>query len=191
MRSKTVNRLCSLRFQACPGHLAAYGADFLTPASRRAEQPSHSHEIVGGSREQRTEFCALHPSVSGLAEASDRLHPAKDLLDSLSAPLADGVGLVSSRPRIDRRATRLGRHMRRDPHAPDRLNKLPAVKSLVGANRRSVRLLLQHRHGLLALRRSRRLRDREIHAEAIAVLHQDMPGTGPQEAHRHPFGPSA
>src|SRR6266852_5556739 len=75
--------------------------------------------------------------VSGPAEASDGLHPAEDLLDTLADPLADGVADVSRDARVDGRPStpcRVAGYVRGHVHRTAVIHELEGVVALVTAD---------------------------------------------------------
>src|SRR5262245_14581575 len=82
------------------------------PATLRRRQLRDPHQVVRGTNEESCEL-GLHPTNEArLAEATDSFHPAPDLLDELSLPLAHGVASVARRSAAHGRAAALGNVLR-------------------------------------------------------------------------------
>src|SRR3954452_23700657 len=78
---------------------------FAVSSRGGCEQFCHAQEIVRRTDEVRGELRPIESFEVRLPEVRHRLDPAKDLLDSLSDPLADRVAGMPSRSPIDGRAT--------------------------------------------------------------------------------------
>src|SRR5260370_20369096 len=82
---------------------ASYSAP-QTDSSRCGEQLGDANEIVSGSSEDEEPFHQAAPTMPGLAETADGLHPAKGFLDPLALDRADPIAGMAGRARVDRGA---------------------------------------------------------------------------------------
>src|SRR5688572_21646228 len=82
------------------------------PCSCRSGEPGHAEQVVGGADEVGGELRPLDAAESRLAEATDGLPPAEDLLDELALALTDRVVGMPRGSRVDSRATRPGNVLR-------------------------------------------------------------------------------
>ena len=101
-------------------------------------QARDSDEVVGGGDQMGVHLHPLTPAVAGLAQAADRLHPAKRLLHPFADPLADGVTRMTHGASVERRAARadlVSRHLRSDCERAAVGDEVAGVITLVGAQR--------------------------------------------------------
>src|SRR5258707_15277225 len=82
---------------------ASYSAP-QTDSSRCGEQLGDANEIVSGSSEDEEPFHQAAPTMPGLAETADGLHPAKGFFDPLALDRADPIAGMAGRARVDRGA---------------------------------------------------------------------------------------
>ena len=117
----------------CLGRLRAW----LRRGRHQLGQPD---QVVGRSREREHPTNAGKAAMMGLAKASDRLGPAKHLLDALAHPPADCIARVAGRPTVDSGAPVGGvlRHMRRHVTSPQIGDEPGDIVGLVGTERNSV-----------------------------------------------------
>src|SRR5476649_2343912 len=80
---------------------ASYSA-LQTDSSRCGEQLRDANEIVSGSSEDEEPFHQAAPTIPGLAQTADGLHPAKGLFDPLALDRADAIAGMAGRARVDR-----------------------------------------------------------------------------------------
>src|SRR5579863_6342277 len=120
----------------------ADGVDSRTVTRRRprgpscglSEESSNSQQVVGSTEHVGRELVAMEPLEPGLAEVADRLHPAEDLLDPLSEPLADRIARVPSRARVDGRVPLLPCDVGRDVARAATLHEVACVVTLVSCD---------------------------------------------------------
>src|SRR3984893_14128793 len=114
---------------------ASYSA-LQTDSSRCGEQLGDANEIVSGSSEDEEPFHQAAPTMPGLAETADGLHPAKGFLDPLALDRADPIAGMAGRARVDRGAA-IGivlRYMRRTAAFAAAGDKVGGVIVLVAAH---------------------------------------------------------
>jgi len=70
------------------------------PLRRARGELCHSQQVVGDRHQVGGELRLHDPNEAALSQATDRLHPAEDLLDPLALSLADAVALVARGARI-------------------------------------------------------------------------------------------
>ena len=70
--------------------------------SHLCRQVAYPDEVVDGQAESEERVDEHSAAEFDLAEESDGLQPAEDLLDSLALPLADVVARMACRPAVDR-----------------------------------------------------------------------------------------
>src|SRR6266542_4686695 len=93
----------------------------LAPCTVKWCEPGDAHEVVGGHDQVARQFGACHATEARATEATDRLHPAEDLLDALTKPLAQAVADVPRGATVNRTASTAGvlRHVWRDAALPE------------------------------------------------------------------------
>lgn len=152
------------------------------PVSYRLErQFGHAHKIICSSHPPSGQLRSLSSLRTGFPKPSHRLHPAKNLFDPLSNPLADAIALMARGPSIDGRAASasgISCHMRKNLSATQKLYKILSVIPLVSAQtfylNSLLSLTLKHLLGHFSLRTPGGLTDLEIDQQAVAVLHHCM-----------------
>src|SRR5262245_52846207 len=149
--------------------------------SLHGEQACHPHEVVRGSDHVGPMPSPLDSAIPRSSQTADRLAPAEDLLDPLPDSLAHPVAPVADRPTVDARPTvaRVLRHVWRHAFASDALDEGCDVVALVRSQRSSAVAVIpqppQESESLVPLGCPARVGNREADAEAVAVLHQDVP----------------
>ena len=73
-----------------------------TDSSCFSQDFRNANEIVGGGGQHEEPFHQLAAAVPGLAQATDRLHPAERFLDALALDRADAIARVTRGARVDR-----------------------------------------------------------------------------------------
>src|SRR5258708_5870288 len=111
---------------------ASYSAP-QTDSSRCGEQLGDANEIVSGSSEDEEPFHQAAPTMPGLAETADGLHPAKGFLDPLALDRADPIAGMAGRARADRGAARcdVARAVRCTPPCAGRRGRAARLLALV------------------------------------------------------------
>src|SRR5574337_1470035 len=77
-------------------------------------QLRHPQQIIRGSHPPSRQLCSCSSLKTRFSKPSDRLHPAKNLFDSLSYPLTQSVAPITSRSPINGRSEerRVGKECR-------------------------------------------------------------------------------
>ena len=75
-----------------------------TDSSRCGQKLGDANEIVGDSSQHEEPFHQAAPTIPGLAQTADGLHPAKGLFDPLALDRADAIAGMAGRARVDRGA---------------------------------------------------------------------------------------
>src|SRR5260370_33682593 len=91
----------------CMGGMGCGCASYSAPqtdSSRCGEQLGDANEIVSGSSEDEEPFHQAAPTMPGLAEPADGLHPAKGFFDPLALDRADPIAGMAGRALVDRGA---------------------------------------------------------------------------------------
>src|SRR5439155_5722246 len=106
--------------------------------------------------------------------------PTEDLFYALTLSLTDQIARVSRRALINRTAAPLVilGDVRRDLQSAQLLHAIARVIVLIGTDGDTsvTGNLRRHFHGGIALRRPGRRAHRRVDGQAVAVLHQDVPG---------------
>src|SRR5258708_38142332 len=115
-RVRTVRGAAELRNWSCTGARGGLAAASPSRCGGGGYQSSHSDQVVGGRHQIASQLGPLQATVTRPPKPADRLHPAKDLLDSFADALADGVTNGPRRPSVDGAASPTGvlRRMWRD-----------------------------------------------------------------------------
>lgn len=104
----------------------------------QCSQGTQAREVVGRHGQGKQLAHLLQSAHHYLADLSDRLSPAKALLDAFAPTLAYGVAAVPGRASVDGTAadtSGIARDMGRDLHLSASLDEAARVIPLVGANR--------------------------------------------------------
>src|SRR5258705_11143740 len=75
-----------------------------TDSSRCGKKLGDANEIVGDSSQDEEPFHQAAPTMPGLAQTADGLHPAKGFFDPLALDRADAIAGMAGRARVDRGA---------------------------------------------------------------------------------------
>ena len=97
-------------------------------------QLGHAQKIVRRSYPPSRQLRSFGSPKTCFPKSSHRLHPTKNLFDSLSDPLAYTVARMTSRSFIDRRATfalGVSRHMRENLSPAQKTDKVVGVVALI------------------------------------------------------------
>src|SRR6202158_772064 len=165
----------------CMGGMGCGFASYSTPrtdSSRRGQELRDANEIVGDSGQDEEPFHQATPTMPGLAQTADGLHPPKGFFDPLALDCADAIAGMAGRARVDRGAA-VGvvlRDMRRAAAFTAAGDKVGGVIVLVAAHGAAgPGIVLDHVERRRALRCAVGLGQPCIDDEAIAVLHHQMP----------------
>ena len=103
-------------------------------SNRLRYQLGHAQQIIRSSDPPRRQLRSLGSPKTRFSESSHRLHPTKDLFDSLSYPLAYAVARMPRGSPIDGRspfALDVGRHVRENLSAAQKTDKVLCVIPLI------------------------------------------------------------
>src|SRR4249919_2750666 len=93
----------------------------VTPRScRPREQGAEPDQVIGCRRKGQDPVDQLAATMPQLAQPTDRLHPAEDLLDQFPFALTDRIARMTGGALVDARADILLRDMRRNPQLAGR-----------------------------------------------------------------------
>src|SRR5262252_691047 len=152
-------------------------SDWGSSVGSRREQFRHAEKVVGGAYEVSGKLCPLEPAEACSSKAADGLHPAEDLLDTLSYLQTDGITGMPRRSFVDRRAASRGvlREVRRDVAIATRLHEVSGIIAFVtreGDATLPRKLVIEHRKGDVSLCGARCWPNSEVHQKAVPVLHE-------------------
>src|SRR5262245_60430199 len=150
-------------------------------SNRLGYQFGHADKIVRRSHPPSSQLGSVSTPKTRLPKTSHGLHPTKDLFDSLSNPLTEGIALMTRGSPIDGRsafALGVGRHMRENLSPAQKTHKVLRVITLIGSqafhpNSFSSLTLKQSLCGF-SLGAARGLTDFEIDQQPVSILHQGM-----------------
>ena len=144
-------------------------------------QLRHPQQIIRGSYPPRRQLRSRSSPKTRFPETSHRLHPTKDLFDSLSYPLAYTVARMPRGTAIDGRSPSsldVGRHMRENLSPAQKTDKVLGVIALIGSQtfypQSFSPLTIEQALGRFPLSAARSLTDFQIDQQPVAVLHQGM-----------------
>src|SRR5258706_14156251 len=92
------------RDRRCMGGMGCGFASCSTPqtdSSRCGQEPRDANEIVGDGSQDEEPFHQAAPTMPGLAQTADGLHPPKGFFDPLALDCADAIAGMASRARVD------------------------------------------------------------------------------------------
>src|SRR6202162_4773603 len=165
----------------CLGGMGWRFASYSTPrtdSSRRGQELRDANEIVGDSGQDEEPFHQATPTMPGLAQTADGLHPPKGFFDPLALDRADAIAGMTGRARVNRGAA-VGivlRDVRRAAALTAAGDKVGGVIVLVAAHGAAgPGIVLDHVERRRALRCAVGLGQSRIDDEAIAVLCHQMP----------------
>src|SRR5437588_553100 len=157
--------------------IASYST-LQTDSSRCDQNFRDANKVVGGRRQHEEPFDQRPPAMSGLAQATHSLHPAKSLFDLFSLDRANAMTGMAGGPRVDRRAA-VGiilRDMRGATTLAAAGNEISGVVVLVATHRATgSSIVINHIEGDGALSGAVSLSQPRIDDERIAILHHQMP----------------
>src|SRR5713101_2860297 len=162
------------------------GATFSLPEAHyclHGHQFPHSYQVVSGGGEDEDPVDAFGAAMAQLAQQAHRLQPAEDLFDPFALLLTDLVARMAGGAAIDGRAAIgvvLG-HVRRHLQFAQVFHEIMGVIVLVTAHGYSTVTadLCREGQGRIALRRAGRRSHASRDRQAVAILHQQMPGVSP------------
>ena len=141
----------------------------------------HAQKIIRRSYPPSRHLRSVGSSITRFSKSSDRLGPAKDLLNSLSYPLTDRVTLMPRGAAVNSRtalALGVGGDMGNDLAPAQEINKAVGVVVLVRSQRLESHSLtslpFDHLFSRFPLCGASGLSDFQIDQQPIAVLHQRM-----------------
>ena len=154
----------------------------LSPLCRFRRECSHAREVVGRLRQQEQLLDSLAPSTHDLPNPTNRLAPAKHLLDTFALALTNGVTRPACCAPVDGRAARarvvLG-DMRGHAIGATRRDESRRVVVLVGPHRNrplgKARCIGEHVSGRVSLGRTVGLRHLRVDHQAMPVVRQHVP----------------
>ena len=165
----------------------AAGARSWRSRTRRLQIPQPDH-VIRRRGEGQLPIDELDTAMPQLPQATDGLHPPKDLFHELSFPLTDVIARMPRGPAVDRTPASLLRHVGRDLQHADVVHKARHVVALVrpdrtaGGARWPPATARRPRVRPCPLRGSHR-RWRRAHADCPAARGPDTPVLPPS---RHP-----
>src|SRR5690349_8153237 len=145
------------------------------------QQLGHPEQVVGAADEVCPQSGPLTAAVAGLAQPTDRLGPAEDLLDPLPTPLTDRIPGMPRRAGVDHGAAVPGdalRDVRRDPQRTHVGDELLRIVRFVATDRRRTEAAppqpLEQLHRFRALGGRVGVGDTQRDAQPMAILHHDV-----------------
>src|SRR5262245_21703489 len=150
-------------------------------SNRLGHQLGHADKIVRRSYPPSSQLGSVSTPKTRFPKTSHGLHPTKDLFDSLSNPLTEGIALMTRGSPIDGRsafALGVGRHMRENLSSTQKTHKVLSVITLISSQTfhpdSFSSLTLKQPLGRFSLGAARGLTDFEVDQQPVSVLHQGM-----------------
>ena len=111
--------------------LPRHAGEVSEHSRRSCQQRAQPDQVVGRGGEGHDPIDERVAAMSQLAQPTDGLQPAEDLLDEFPSPLTDGVARVPRGPAVDGAAFHLLRDVRRETQRPDGRDETRDVEALV------------------------------------------------------------